>query len=122
MQLLSDSESISTRKVFIEVPCLSGDIEKSIMYARAALTDSLSVGEAPLIQWLLYSQSLTLDIVDHKDRAIILMLEFLWSAAADIIAVYMDFGITQEMRVAIKHAEMLGKNIEYRFIPDWDIV
>jgi hypothetical protein len=43
------------RRVIIESP-YSGDVETNVAYARAALRDCLSRGEAPLASHLLYTQ------------------------------------------------------------------
>jgi hypothetical protein len=41
-------------------------------------------------------------------------------AVADLVAVYMDMGITRGMKYGIEQASQLGIRVEFREIPDWD--
>lgn len=105
--------------VIIESP-YAGDIERNIRYARACVKDSLMRGEAPIASHLLYTQPDILkdDIADERQLGIKAGLA--WRQAAQISAVYTDYGITEGMRMGIEAAETAGITIDYRTLKTRD--
>lgn len=101
------------KRVVIESP-YAGDIEVNLAYARAALLDSLNRGEAPIASHLLYTQ--VLDDADTEQRRQGIEAGFTWNKYADLVAVYVDHGITQGMERGITHARAYGALIEHRYI------
>jgi hypothetical protein len=99
--------------VIIESP-YAGDVERNLEYARAALHDSLTRGEAPYASHLLYTQKGVLDdnIPDQREAGII--AGHAWVKAADLVAVYRDFGISPGMEAGIRIAKVWGKPVIYR--------
>lgn len=83
-------------------------------YALRATKDSLGKNEAPLASHLFYSE--VLNVRNPIERDIGLQSQLTWLKAADIVAVYLDFGITPAMQVAINAAVLKNKRIEYRTI------
>ncbi len=103
------------RLVIVESP-YAGDIKKNVEYARRAIRDSLSRGEAPIASHLLYTQpGILLDSVPHE-RQWGIDAGMAWYDKADAAVVYNDHGVSQGMRYGIKRATAAGKPIEYRSI------
>ena len=108
-----------TPLVIIESP-YSGDVVRNTAYARACLLDSLRRGEAPFASHLLYTQ--VLDDTNPKERTLGLYTGFEWHAAADVIAVYDDFGVSGGMAIGLSHWKSVHgeEGIEYRSLGgDW---
>lgn len=106
------------RLVVIESP-FAGEIERNIRYARAAMNDSLSRGEAPFASHLLYTQPGILDDSLPSARARGIEAGFLWGRIASLTAVYTNLGLSAGMRLGIERAEKDGREIEYRKIDGW---
>lgn len=94
-----------------ENPSKASQMER---YATRALKDSLNRNEAPVMSHLFYYSVLSSN--DPIERDIGLHSQLAWLPAADLVAVYVDFGITGAMQVAINYAESKSKKIEYRSI------
>ena len=106
-------------KVIIESP-YSGytkiDVNINIDYARRCLWDSLLRGEAPFASHLLYTQ--VLDDQSPIQRELGMDRSLQWYKNADLVAVYIDFGISSGMKRGVEHAESIGIPIEERLIND----
>lgn len=84
------------KRVLIESP-LKGDYEANREYARRCMRDSLKRGEAPLASHLLYDQTGILDDRFDSDRRRGMQAGFTWGAMAELVAVYIDLGISDGM-------------------------
>ena len=83
-------------------------------YADRAMLDSLRSGEAPF-PWPGLNR--VLDDSDPSDRAAAIGTCLAWLAAAERVAVYADFGISEGMRGEIDHAyNVLGLTLSVRYI------
>ena len=101
--------------VILESP-YAGDIDANIEYARRAVKDSLSRGEAPIASHLLYTQPGILDDNDPDERQWGIDAGLAWRRVADMSVVYTDLGISQGMKYGIVLAEEQGIPVEYRQI------
>ncbi len=106
------------RLVVIESP-YAGDVELNTRYLRAAMRDSLDRGEAPFAAHGLYTQPGVLDDTDAAERAFGIRAGLAWGWTADLIAVYMDLGMSEGMEQALEQHRRRKKNIEQRWIPGW---
>ena len=100
-------------RVIIESP-YSGDVEKNLEYARRCLSDSLSREEAPFASHLLYTQVLNDEIQD--ERLLGMRNAFMWYKYADLMAVYIDLGVSKGMLEGIEKAHKYDIPIEIRQI------
>jgi len=101
------------KRVIIESP-YAGDIDNNVSYARLCLKDSLMRGEAPIASHLLHTQVLDDTIEEEREMGIKAGLE--WLRVAELMAVYVDLGISKGMKSAIDEALIKGVQIEYRNI------
>ena len=101
------------KRVIIESP-YAGDIDNNVSYARLCLKDSLMRGEAPIASHLLHTQVLDDTIKEEREMGIKAGLE--WLRVAELMAVYVDLGISKGMKSAINEALIKGVQIEYRNI------
>ena len=69
-------------KVILESP-FAGDIERNIQYARMAVRDSLSRGEAPIASHLLYTQEGILKDEIPEERQWGIDAGLAWKSVAD---------------------------------------
>jgi len=92
-------------RVIIESP-FAGDVERNKEYALQCLADSLARGEAPIAFHLLYPE--VLDDLNAAERKIGIERSFEWQQVADVVAVYVDLGITAGMQQAIGMAQERG--------------
>lgn len=109
------------KRVVIESP-YAGDVERNTRYARLCTHDSLLRGESPFASHLLYTQAEVLDDSIEEERNLGMEAGFAWGEAAELIAVYCDYGISQGMKSGIERAEKAGRPIEYRFLYEKDNV
>lgn len=100
-------------RVVIESP-YKGDIPANLAYARRALSDSLSKGEAPIASHLLHTQVLNDGLTGERSMGIAAGIA--WIPHAEVMAVYIDRGISLGMARAIEEAARCGVPIEYRII------
>ncbi len=110
------------RLVIVESPWAARDVQskaKHLRYAIAAMRDSLGRLEAPLASHVLYAASGVLDDRVAKERAEGIAAGFAWRAKAELVAAYIDLGISPGMRHAIDDAERAGIPVEYRNVPIW---
>lgn len=103
------------RLVILESP-YTGDVDRNITYARAAVRHSLSLGEAPLASHLLYTQPGILDDAVPAERQWGIDAGLAWATAASATVVYADYGISGGMAEGIKNAEEANRPIEYRYL------
>lgn len=99
--------------VVIESP-LAGDIKFNIEYAKHCVLDSLERGEYPYASHLLFNQPGLLDDNIPEERLSGVEAGLAWSAKADLVAVYVDHGISDGMRKGIRQADNLGIPVELR--------
>lgn len=101
--------------VIIESP-YAGDVKSNVRYARACLKDSLSRGEAPLASHLLYTQPGVLKDKIPGERTKGIDAGHAWLSKTQLLAVYMDRGISPGMKKGIALAAKLGIMVVYRSI------
>jgi hypothetical protein len=103
------------RRVILESP-YAGNIERNVIYARRCIRDALVRGEAPIASHLLFTQpGILRDEVSHE-RALGIEAGLAWLSVADAMVIYIDYGISDGMRQAMRAAEHLGVPIEMRTI------
>lgn len=117
-QLRKSHNKSKHRLVLIESP-YAGDIDRNVAYARAAMRDCLTHGEAPYASHLLYTQPGVLDDSVLGERNIGIEAGLAWGSCADATAVYADLGITDGMKYGIEKADRLGRRVEHRALPGW---
>lgn len=83
-------------------------------YARAAVRDSLSRGEAPIASHLLYTQRGILRDADPVERQWGIDAGLAWRAVAEASVVYTDRGISKGMAYGVEAAKSAGAVVEYR--------
>lgn len=107
------------KRVILESPYAPGNgwtVEQNLKYARRALHDSLSRGEAPIASHLLYTQPGVLDDKIPQERDWGIAAGLAWGSAADATVVYTDRGISEGMQRGINKAVEEGRPIVYRSI------
>lgn len=104
--------------VVIESP-LRGSVRRNVAYAKAAMLDSIGRGEAPYASHLLYAQAGILDDTNADERKAGMARGLAWSAKGDLVAAYVDLGVSDGMRAGIEAAGKAGTAIEYRTVPGW---
>jgi hypothetical protein len=90
-------------RVIIESP-YKGDIRLNKAYARLAMLDSIMRGEVPFASHLLYTQ--VLDDSDAAERALGIALGMEWWKVAQLVAFYIDLGMSEGMR---QSHDLIGK-------------
>lgn len=85
--------------VIIESP-YAGDVEANVAYARRALADSLSRGEAPIASHLLYTQPDVLDDAVPAQRALGIAAGLAWRTVGDYAVFYIGRGWSAGMIAA----------------------
>ncbi len=103
------------RLVIVESP-YAGDVEENVEYARAAIRDALSRGEAPIASHLLYTQPGVLDDLVPSERQWGIDAGLAWGKVADATVVYTDRGMSRGMEYGVAAAQRDGRPIEYRTI------
>lgn len=108
------------RRVIIESP-YAGDIHLNTLYARLAVKDCLSRGEAPIASHLLYTQPGILDDGKPDERKTGIDAGHAWIGKADAVVVYTDLGVSNGMAAGIRRAHDFDElSVEYRQIKGWD--
>lgn len=82
-----------------------GDISANVEYGWRCVIDSMKRGEAPWASHLFYTQ--IMEDSDPAQRSLGFACEFAWLKAADLIAVYVDRGLSSGM---IKTINMVSLN------------
>jgi hypothetical protein len=101
------------KRVQLESP-YAGDIAMHVRYAQDALRDSINKGEAPFASHLLYPQ--VLDESKKEDRLKGIVCGYQWMMTADLVAFYIDLGMSDGMKSALERAKSAGKPFEMRRI------
>lgn len=102
--------------VIIESP-YAGDVERNLRYARRAVRDSLSRGEAPIASHLLYTQPGILDDHNPAERQWGIDAGLAWHSLGNVTTVvYQDYGLSRGMEYGIRAAIAAGSLVEYRMI------
>lgn len=97
------------------VPEDLSNASKMERYSKRAAVDGTARGEAILMANRAFLTTMTPNTAAiNRDDAFIGLLS--WIPKADLVAVYVDFGITPAMQVAINVAEAKNRKIEYRSI------
>ena len=105
-------------RVIIESPFSASNgrtLTQNIQYARLCALDCVRRGEAPYASHLIMTQFL--DDSVPEERRLGMEVGFTWGEAADIVAVYEDFGVSSGMKMGVANATRLGKPVEYRNLP-----
>jgi oligoribonuclease (3'-5' exoribonuclease) len=97
----------------IESP-YAGDVAANVAYARRCVLDCLSRGEAPCASHLFFTQEGLLDDADPVERRLGIEAGFAWGASSQLVAVYVDRGVSDGMRRGIEAALARGANVEVR--------
>lgn len=103
------------KTVVLVSPFMAEDLAKGSMYSRYAtrcVQDSLNKNEAPLASHLLYYQVLNTN--NQIERDVGLLCQLSWIKDCDLVAVYIDMGMTAAMKVVTEVAMLRNKRIEYR--------
>lgn len=90
------------------------EVERNVRYARRAMRDSIDRGEAPYAPHLLYTQVLDDTVPEQRRAGIDAGLR--WGHAADLSAVYVDYGISPGMAEGIERARAENRRVEFRRI------
>ena len=93
-------------RVSVESP-LAGNFRRNVRYAQLCLLDSLKRGEAPYASHLLYPQ--VFDDLDEDQRRVGMTAGHVWLKQAELVAVYIDLGVSRGMSMAEALAIKLGK-------------
>ncbi len=99
--------------VIVESP-YAGDIEANVKYAKACIRDCLLRGEAPIASHLLFTQDGILDDSIPGEREQGINAGLAWMRVADIVALYIDRGVSGGMEAAREFAEDNGYLVEHR--------
>lgn len=103
--------------VIIESPYRAaepGGIAAHVTYARAAIRDSITRGEAPVAFHLLYTQPGVLRDEFVEERALGIALSNYWTEVADFLAFYTDRGWSEGMLKAYDRAVLIGAPYKFR--------
>lgn len=105
------------KRVVIESPLSPSNgrtFAENIEYARRCCLDSLSRGEACYASHIFFTQFQDDTIPDQRRAG--MEAGFVWGEAAEMVAVYVDFGVSKGMAEGIEKAEARGIPVEHRSI------
>lgn len=108
------------RRVVLESP-FAGNIERNVAYAKLCIRDMLSRNEAPIASHLLFTQPGILDDNNKEQRKLGIDAGHSWIRVADIVAVYINFGISPGMEIGIARAASAGVDIQYREVNEREV-
>ncbi len=111
------------RLVILESPYGSDDprvVGRNETYARAAMRDCLTRGDAPVASHLLYTQPGVLVDRDPDERRLGIEAGLAWGRVAEVTVVYGDLGVSPGMTQGIRRAEEEGRPVERRSLPGWE--
>lgn len=94
-----------------EDPSNAGRMER---YSKRCAVDATNRNEAILMANRSFLTSSSRSNAIERDESFMSILS--WIARCDVLAVYVDFGVTPAMQVAINVAEVKNRKIEYRSI------
>ena len=101
--------------VYVASPLSAPDPDTAALhraYALAAMDDSLRRMEAPVLPHVMYP--LVLDDDDPEGRAAGMEAGMALLDASELVAVYIDRGISRGMRAEIDRANAIGRPVVYR--------
>ncbi len=101
-------------RVIVESPFAGGFT--NVKYSREAIKDCLNRGESPFASHLLYTQKGVLDDSIPEERRKGIDAAIGWLEVADLVAVYMDLGITTGMVYGIVRGVKNSKPVHLRWI------
>ena len=101
------------RRVILESP-YAGDVDQNLAYARRAIRDCLTRGEAPIASHLLFTQPGILKDEVKDERALGIAAGLAWIPVADAMVIYIDLGMSRGMNEAMKTAQRAGLPVELR--------
>jgi len=101
--------------VVIESP-YAGDVTNNVAYAKRCIIDSLHRGEAPFASHLFFTQEGLLDDTNPEERLLGMEAGLAWGKNAEVVAAYVDLGISGGMRHGLQAASKAGIHIEARRI------
>lgn len=118
--MLSDDTPTPVRgtpRVCVESP-LRGDVARNRLYAECCMFDSLVRDEAPFLGHLLYPH--VLDDAQSYDRERGINAHLAWLRRSDVVAVYLDLGLSGGMAEAVELARSLHiPVVERKLGGDW---
>ena len=85
---------------------------RNIRYAQLCMLDSLKRGEAPYASHLLYPQ--VYDDLDEDQRRVGMTAGHEWLQVAELVALYIDLGVSKGMTLAESVAFRYGKPTTHR--------
>jgi len=103
------------KRVILESP-FAGDIERNISYARKCVKDSLNRNEAPIASHLLYTQDGILNDDIEGERQLGIDAGLAWKHVASMHVFYIDYGMSNGMKYALKYATDNKLKVEFRKI------
>jgi hypothetical protein len=98
------------KKVIIESPW-RGDTDRNKAYLRLCFLDSIVRGEAPIASHKLYTD--VLDDDDPDERRLGIELGFAWLRAADLVAMYVDLGMSPGMAACLENIRSKRFRVPY---------
>ena len=105
------------RRVIIESP-YAGDVAEHMRYLQRCIRDCLARGESPYASHQMLTQAL--DDATPEERELGIQAGFAWRMNADATVAYMDYGISDGMKLGIANAENERRyslhTVEYRTI------
>lgn len=114
-----DSIRYRKKRVILISPFMAEDYSlapRMERYALHAVRDSVNRGEAPLAANLFFYMSI--DVTSKIERDIGLHAALTWIKGCELVAAYVDHGVTPAMQAALNVAESRSKKIEFRSIGD----
>jgi len=118
--MLADDEPTpvtGTPRVCLESP-LRGEVATNLLYADCCLFDSLTRDEAPFAGHMLYPR--VLDDTQLYDRERGINAHLAWLRKCDLVAVYLDRGMSHGMAEAVELAQRLHiRVVERKLGADW---
>jgi len=107
------------KRVVIESPLSATSregIEENKKYARRAMLDCISRGEAPFASHLLYEGDEILNDLVQSQRNIGISMGLEWGRMADVVVVYADRGVSKGMQMGMDFYRHCSIPIEYRYL------
>lgn len=105
------------RRVAIESPW-RGDTpeegDRNARYLEACIADCIRRHESPYASHKMLTT--VLDDMNEDERATGISAGFFWSEAAEARVFYVDLGISEGMKLAVKHAAGIKQITEYRVL------
>jgi hypothetical protein len=103
------------RRVVIESP-YAGDVARNVAYARRCVLDCLRRGEAPYASHLFFTQEGLLDDLRPEERQLGIEAGLAWGEGADLVAFYLDLGVSSGMRRGYRAAMARDALVEARHL------